>query len=160
MAVGVRADRHESRGTCVAHRGPCQWSAGLERALLVDERRGEVPRRGDLVAHEDRQRDVDEVGGAVVEGHGDTRTVGLALQCIERVAEADHICGRCERCHLLVEHRGRQIDGRVRARADAVVQQDDDAGGRASNEIRGAGDDLDGRPQAPISRRPHSAAAT
>ncbi len=150
--MGVRADGDEARGACVAHRRPCQGSAGFERALLVDERRGEVPRRGDLVAHENRQRDVDEVGGAVVEGDGHTSSVWLSLQCIERVTEADHICGRCKRCHLLVEHRGRQIHRRVRARADSVVKQDDDARVRASNDIRGAGDDLDGRAQTPVSR--------
>ena len=45
---------------------------GTRRAAF-DEVGREVERRRDAVPHEDRQRDVDEVGGAVVEGDDDRR---------------------------------------------------------------------------------------
>ena len=62
------------------------------------------------VANEDRQGHLDEISRAVVERHRDARLAPLTPHCLQRFLEADHVAGVGEGCHLLVEHRGREID--------------------------------------------------
>ena len=79
---------------------------------VVHERRREVQVAGMRVPHEDRQRDVDEVGRAVVERHDDA-ICGIAVsESGERLLEPHHLAGGRELLHLLVEILCRQVDRR------------------------------------------------
>ena len=68
VAVRVRADVDEPGRAGVAQRRPRHRPPAVGKVDTVfDERRRGVERGAHAVPHEDRQRDVDEVGGAVVE---------------------------------------------------------------------------------------------
>ena len=123
----------------VADRGPRQHRSTVgEVPPALDEVGGEVERGRHLMAHQDRQRLVDEVGSTVVEGHDDAVAargcggcVGLAARQLERgqrVVERQRGAPPGDEVDLGVEALGGQIDlVRRRSTPDPVVGEHDDA---------------------------------
>ena len=117
-------------------------------ALLLEERGREVHRRRDAVAHEDRHRDVGEVGRAVVEGDDDRvvrRRLGRARAAASASSSVVTRPAAASSAICASKRSTREVELEAGAGADPVVDEHDDAAapGRA-----------DGRPPRPTSSAP------
>ena len=130
----------EAGGVGVAQGGPRQdRPSSRNDRPCVDEVGGQVERDREAVLDQDRQRLLDEVGGAVVEGDHHRRVVGLgrAGPGHELVEVEDRSVVPAVRHHRHVRREGRRADvdrARLRA-ADLVVGQHDRAGGRTGEAV-------------------------
>ena len=89
VRMRVRADGDQTRREAVAQGRPRQRSTGPgKRRAFVDETGGHVDGGGHAESHEDRERSVGEVGGAVVEGHDDRVGTGGCRVCLAEGVEA------------------------------------------------------------------------
>ena len=153
VGVGVRSDVDQSSRARVAQRGPRHRPAARRhRDLPVDEPGGEVQRGRHPVPLEDGNRELGEVGGAVVERDHDRR-VGRALagrggQLRERTGERHGPSRLGDHRDLLVESRRVEVDLERGAAAHPVVQQDHDtrdarapAVGRGRRDLHAAPED-------------------
>ena len=114
----------------------------------LDEVGRDVDRRRHSVRRQHRQGDVGEVGGPVIEGHGDhgISDRGRVGKPSQAVGEGHDLRLPGEERHLLLEQRRRQVDLHLGSAPDAVVDEHHQSGLRSPDRVDGGRRHLDRRP--------------